>query len=174
MKKTFQLAPVADLAPFLAEGELVAFNAGPDGQVYAVIALKPLDYRIETSNRVSFAKTTPDEPQTYRVVVFRDGSVTRDIQISDERFNIHDVQPLPKDELLLVCCRSLYRGRDNFDKNGRVYSSTGVFVRELLLGDGIQAVQATSAGIVWTSFFDEGVFGNFGWENPVGSSGLIA
>jgi hypothetical protein len=49
-----------------------------------------------------------------------------------------------------------------------------VLAREILLGDGIQSVQATSAGVIWTSFFDEGVFGNYGWQSPVGASGLVA
>lgn len=43
-----------------------------------------------------------------------------------------------------------------------------------MLGDGIQSVQATSNGIIWTSFFDEGIFGNFGWNDPVGACGLVA
>jgi hypothetical protein len=47
-------------------------------------------------------------------------------------------------------------------------------VREILLGDGIATVQATSEGVIWTSYFDEGVFGNFGWQDPIGASGLVA
>src|SRR5262249_20886820 len=35
------------------------------------------------------------------------------------------------------------------------------------------SVQATSRGVIWTSYFDEGVFGNYGWQNPVGASGLV-
>jgi len=38
---------VAPLAPIIGEGELVAFNVGPDGVAYLVVALKPLDYRLE-------------------------------------------------------------------------------------------------------------------------------
>ncbi|WP_176444820.1 hypothetical protein [Paenibacillus herberti] len=40
--------------------------------------------------------------------------------------------------------------------------------REFLLGDGIQSVQVTDKGIIWTSYFDEGVFGNNGWDKPIG------
>ena len=79
-----------------------------------------------------------------------------------------------RDRLLLVCGRSSYRGKEDFDRNGRIYSREGHFVREILLGDGIQNVQTTSKGLIWTSFFDEGVFGNLGWHNPVGGSGLVA
>jgi hypothetical protein len=167
------LSPMASLAPFIGNGHLVAFNVGPDGLIYLVIALKPLDDRIETPNGASFVKTVPEEPQTYRVVGLDGPQVVRDVVIEDERFNIHDVQPLGE-ELLLVCRRSRYRGPGNYEKNGRVYSRDGTFAREILLGDGIQSVQVSSAGVIWTSYFDEGVFGNYGWEDPIGASGLVA
>jgi len=171
--KTLQLAPVADFTPFLSDGELVALDVGPDDRLYGVIALKALDYW-KPGKGATFAKTTPSTPQTYRVLAFDGGDVTLDVRIADERFNIHEVQPLPNEELLLVCCRSRYRGPNDFDKNGRVYSSDGEFVREILLGDGIARIQTTSAGAIWTSYFDEGIFGNYGWKDPIGSLGLVA
>lgn len=134
-----------------------------------------MDYRLKAPpSGVSFAKTKPDTPQEYRVAAFRDGKVALDIAISHELFNIHDIQPLPNNELLLVCCRSYYKGPNDFDRNGRVYSTDGTFLREILLGDGIQRVQTTSGGVIWTSYFDEGIFGNYGWTDPIGSSGLVA
>jgi len=91
-----------------------------------------------------------------------------DVAIECERFTIHDVQPLPN-ELLLACARSFYKGPDDFEKNGRIDTRDGEFLREILLGDGIQTVQAMSSGVIWTSYFDEGVFGNYGWTDPVGA-----
>ncbi|HEX4591230.1 MAG TPA: hypothetical protein VH120_14940, partial [Gemmataceae bacterium] len=139
---------------------------------YLVVALKPLDYRIESSDGPSFVKTVPEQPQEYRVLGLSGSQTAIDVAIERERFNIHDIQPLP-DELLLVCARSYYKGPDNSEKNGRVYTRDGKFAREILLGDGIQSVQATSKGVIWTSYFDEGVFGN-GWQSPIGASGLVA
>lgn len=173
MKRSIRLSPVASLAPVTGDGELVAFNVGPDGVTYLVVALRPLDYRIEQPGWASFAKTVPEQPQEYRVVGLSGSQTVLDAVIEGERFNIHDVQPLP-DELLLVCARSYYKGPEDFEKNGRVYTRGGRFAREILLGDGIQSVQATSAGVIWTSYFDEGVFGNYGWQSPVGASGLVA
>lgn len=173
MDQTLQLSAIATLAPFLAEGELVAFNAGPDGLIYLVIALKPLDYNTEQPGWAVFPKTMPGQPQNYRVIALSDDKVVLDILIEDESFNIHDVQPLA-DELILVCARSHYGGEGDSEKNGRVYTRDGKFTRAILLGDGIQTVQTTSDGHIWTSFFDEGVFGNFGWQEPVGASGLVA
>jgi len=51
---------VASLVPLIGDGELVAFNVGPDGVVYLVVALQPLDYRIEQPGWASFAKTVPE------------------------------------------------------------------------------------------------------------------
>jgi hypothetical protein len=161
------------LSPIIGDGEPVAFNVGPDGVTYLVVALRPLDYRNERPGGASFAKTVPEQPQTYRVVGLSESNVVLDTTIEEERFNIHDIQPL-SDELLLVCARSYYKGPDDFEKNGRVYTRSGQFAREILLGDGIQSVQATSSGVIWTSYFDEGIFGNYGWQIPVGAPGLVA
>src|SRR5262249_14162698 len=152
MKRSIHLAPVAPLAPVIGDGELVAFNVGPDGVTYLVVALKPLDYRIEQPGWASLAKTIHVHPHQYRVVGLSGSHPDLEVVIECERFNIHDVQPLP-DELLLVCARSHYKGPDDFEKNGRVYTRDGKFAREILLGDGIQSVQATPRGMIWTSYF---------------------
>lgn len=173
MKRSIRLSPIISLASIVQDGELVAFDVGPERAVYLTFALKPLDYRDNQPGRGSFPKTIPQRAQDYRVIALVGSDVVLDIAISGEQFNISHVQPLG-DELLLVCARSCYRGPKDFEKNGRVYTLEGKFVREILLGDGIESVQTTLGGVIWTSYFDEGVFGNFGWENPVGASGLVA
>src|SRR5262249_19851523 len=70
--------------------------------------------------------------------------------------------------------RSRRRGHDDYDMNAQVYAASGAWMREMLLGDGIEGVQTTSTGLIWASYFDEGVFGNNGWRTPVGASGLVA
>jgi hypothetical protein len=136
MKRSLRLSPVASLTSSIGEGELVAFDVGPDGVVYLVVALKPLDYRVERPDGASFARTVPERPQRYRVIGLSGDRPVLDVEIVGERFNIHHVQPLPNDELLLVCARSYYRGPADFERNGRIYSRNGMFVREILLGDG--------------------------------------
>jgi hypothetical protein len=42
-----------------------------------------------------------------------------------------------------------------------------------VVGDGIEHVQTTRRGQVWTGYFDEGIFGNFGWRDPIGAKGLL-
>ncbi|WP_420213141.1 hypothetical protein ACN8ZM_33450 [Burkholderia aenigmatica] len=167
------VSPYTSIDSLREKGDLVAFNAGPDGAVYMVFALEPLDYRTEAAGGASFAKTEPATSQRYRVMAWQGGEVRVDCVIADEPFNIHDIQPVG-DDLLLVCCRSVRRGDGDFDLNGRFYRRDGTPCGAILLGDGIEAVQATAAGDIWTSYFDEGVYGNLGWDSPVGAPGLIA
>jgi hypothetical protein len=171
---TISVPPAYDLSPFLSKGEIVAFNVGFSDELLVGVALKALDYQKERKGRAVFAKTKPNEPQRYRLLRGHNGSIESLSLIENEEYNIHDLQILPDNNILLVCGRSQYRGPDDFEKNGRIYSGDGKFIREILLGDGIQNTQVTSNGIIWTSFFDEGVFGNFGWKEPVGASGLVA
>lgn len=172
--RVLKLAPSADLSEQNAGRKLVAMNAGSDGEVYLVYAKPPLAYRTSVSpSSASHAVTQPPQPQSYRVVSVQDGSVELDVTINDERFNIHHIQPL-EDQLLLVCGRAHYSLSGQHEHNGRIYSRSGTFAGEILLGDGIQDVQTTANGTIWTSYFDEGVFGNFGWDEPLGSAGLVA
>lgn len=157
----------------IGDRTIVAFNVGLNGEVFLVLAVDALDYRTEDNGNASFAKIVPDSAQRYRVLILRSGELELDLAISGERFNIHEIQSLG-DDLLLACTRSEYRGENDFDLNGRVYSRDGVFLRELLLGDGIATIQTTRRGEIWTSYFDEGVIGNYGWPTPVGAAGLVA
>jgi len=54
-----------------------------------------------------------------------------------------------------------------------VYGPDGKLRRQFVLGDGINGVQTTNEGMIWVSYCDEGVFGNFGWEKPLGAAGLL-
>ncbi len=173
MKKSITLFPIQSLNQYLSGGELVAFDVGPDRVIYLVIALNPLDNIIEQPGWASFPKTIPELPQKYRVVGIFEQKCVLDIVIEQEIFNIHYIQPL-RDELLLVCARSYYTSPSEIERNGRVYTCKGQFVREILLGDGIESVQSDSQGVIWTSYFDEGIFGNFGWDHPIGIAGLVA
>ncbi|MGC4093270.1 MAG: hypothetical protein QM756_36345 [Polyangiaceae bacterium] len=169
---TLSLPISADITDLQAGRQLVAFNAGSDGAVYLLFAELPLNYRSGGKNTSNFAVTQPKRAQTYRAVSIRNGAVELDVTISRERFNIHHLQPLGE-LLLLVCARSHYGRAGNPERNGRLYTRGGELVGELLLGDGIQDVQTTAEGTIWASYFDEGVFGNFGWAEPLGAAGLV-
>lgn len=87
------------------------------------------------------------------------------------------LQPMPDGGVLLVAARC--RRRDGVaERNAAIYDADGRSLRRGVLGDGIADVQTTSEGDVWVGYFDEGVYGNYGWgeadgPEPVGSAGLV-
>jgi hypothetical protein len=108
------------------------------------------------------------------ILVIPDEGAHRIIEIPPQNTNFHFVQPMPDGNLLLAGARCHFRGAEDFDRNGRLFSPRGSAISENLLGDGIQDVQVDAEGAIWTSYFDEGIFGNSGWENPIGAAGLVA
>ncbi|MEV6866947.1 hypothetical protein AB0M44_38895 [Streptosporangium subroseum] len=99
------------------------------------------------------------------------------MRIAEQSLAHTHVQPLPEGGVLLVGSRC--RWRDGAaESNAAIYDADGELVRVGVLGDGIEDVQTTSSGEIWASYFDEGVYGNFGWggpgsPEPIGSPGLI-
>lgn len=172
-KTTLHPSSTCALNEQIGANKVIAFNVGPSGEVCLVIALKPLDYQTESNGFARFPKVTPASPQRYRILMVRAGELELDLIIDQEPLNIHNIQPL-SENILLACSRSEYRGPGDFDHNARVYGRDGTFLRDFLLGDGIETIQATRHGEIWASYFDEGVFGNLGWHEPVGASGLVA
>ncbi|WP_435124392.1 hypothetical protein [Micromonospora tulbaghiae] len=87
------------------------------------------------------------------------------------------VQPLPQGRLLVVGARCRWRA-DGPDRNAVVYDSAGHVEARATLGDGIAHVFTTTSGQVWVGYFDEGVYGNYGWGDgnaapPIGNAGLV-
>jgi hypothetical protein len=166
------LDPYSSLAE-AEPGAIVAFGVGWDGIPYVVTALDPLDDRTHHPGGALFPKIRPDAPQCYRIYRADPGGASLVATIGPEPFNIHQVQPVGHDHFLLVSSRCRYR-EEGPDENGRFYHVDGRFLQGITLGDGIQDVAVTPEGLIWTSYFDEGVFGNFGWTDPLGASGLVA
>ncbi|WP_172195009.1 hypothetical protein [Saccharibacillus qingshengii] len=163
-----RLSPAADLAPDLHSWTLVSVSLGHDERAYVLLIDE------EPQRQEGFAAAGLKQTVRYKALTVElHGSQVRETIIEGENFNYHYLQPLG-DDLLLVGARCTYYGRDRYDLNAAVFNREGQPLRRFLLGDGIQNVQTTAGGLIWTSFFDEGVFGNYGWSRPVGESGLIA
>jgi len=169
--KEFKASAWIELCEYLTGLELVSIASGPAGEFYALAVTAPADYRMVIPGAIG-PKITTNRSQDFAVFRF-DGAKTTLFDIRGQHWNFHFVQPLPDGELLLVGARSHYRARNDYDLNGKVFAEDGTLKREFLLGDGIEDVQTTDDGRIWVSYFDEGVFGNFGWRAPVGTSGLV-
>lgn len=74
---------------------------------------------------------------------------------------------------LLVGARSSWRSENDFDLNGALINRGTKTAKRLCFGDGIEGVGIDDLDRIWVSYFDEGVYGNFGWSHP-GPIGLGA
>ncbi|MBP1995625.1 hypothetical protein [Paenibacillus eucommiae] len=165
--KTITLRPFADISEYTEGFEIVSAQFGTDGCVYVL-----LRNHIPERERGVLVPSATKKTYTYKVLYAEDNHI-EEVVIKGQHFNYHYVQPL-KRHLLLVGARGSYYGAGKYDLNAKVCDYKGNTVREFLLGDGIQSVQVTEEGIIWTSYFDEGVFGNNGWNEPIGANGLLA
>ncbi len=152
---------------------LVGFNLGPSGEILFLEALNALDREIVQAGWATFFKSKPEASQSYLLSAYSfEGEKIHSINIHEEPFNITEVQPT-QDGYLLVCPRCYRHSSSDIEKNGRVYDASGHLVREIVLGDGIEQVFVSKDHNVWVSYFDEGIFGNYGWDSPLGRAGLV-
>lgn len=78
-----------------------------------------------------------------------------------------------KESFLLLGSRCGKYKDGSADNNALLIKKDSTIKKELCLGDGIEDCLTTSDGKIIVSYFDEGIFGNYGWDTPVGASGLI-
>ncbi|MFC7220663.1 hypothetical protein ACFQLX_21240 [Streptomyces polyrhachis] len=157
----------------------MAASVGPDGQVVTLwAALQDLERLRSVTTSPGFA-TFPDarsaRPVAARVSTHfpKAGESTA---IKELSLAHADVQPLPDGRVLVVGARCRWRP-EGPDRNAIIYDADGTVRAEATLGDGIEHLLTTRSGQVWVGYFDEGIFGNYGWGGPgpagIGSSGLV-
>jgi hypothetical protein len=164
--------PVRHHAPIAAADDgdvLVCASVGPAGEVIAVWSAAADLPALTTLQGLSSPRTV-----TARVTVHAPDIVSV-IEITRLGL-VNYVQPLPGGNILVVGARSRWHP-EGPDRNAVVYEAGGHVLAEEVLGDGIGHVLADSTGHVWVGYYDEGVFGNYGWGHPgpppVGACGLI-
>lgn len=85
---------------------------------------------------------------------------------------IHFIQTL-EDGFLLLGSRSQYFPKGKAEKNALFTDGRGQVTASYCFGDGINRCLVDRQQRIVTGYFDEGVFGNYGWNDPIGSSGII-
>lgn len=163
------------LAPPVEGDVLVSADLGPQGTMVALWA-RPEDRealfgRTRDSGGASFPDPRTARPVEVRVAEYAP-RMQRVVTLRELRIGFPSVQPLPDGRLLVVGARCRRRGGDP-EHNAAVHDPDGTPVRTGVLGDGIEHVRTTTAGDVWVGYFDEGVFGNLGWDDPIGAPGLV-
>ena len=158
----------------------VCASVGPAGEVVAMWTtaegLDAVTSRTVSAGGASFPDPGAARPVAARVTVHAPdlAAVTPIAALTLAHIT---VQPMPGDRFLVVGARSRWRPGGP-DRNGVLYDADGQVVSDHVLGDGIEHVLATSSGQVWAGYFDEGIYGNYGWgradtEQPVGAYGIV-
>jgi len=159
---------------------LVCASVGPAGEVVGVWTA-PEGLGAVTSATVSAAGASFPDPAAARPVEARITVHTPELaavtRIAGLALAHVTVQPMPGGTFLVAGARCRWR-RGGPDRNGVLYDADGQVVSEGVLGDGIRHVLATGSGQVWIGYFDEGIYGNYGWgqadtDEPVGASGIV-
>lgn len=160
--------------------ERVAASVGPDGQVVALwTTARDVPAVRATTTQPGWA-TFPDprasRPVAARVSIHGPKPVAA-VELADFRLAHVTVQPLSEGRILVVAARARWRP-EGPDRNAVVYDADGSVVAEETLGDGIEHVFTTGSDRVWVGYFDEGVYGNYGWGGsdapaPMGRYGLV-
>jgi len=158
---------------------LGAASVGPGGEAILLLVdradLAALTPRTPDG---SFALTRAPHPYGATILV-TDGSAVLQRTDCELQTAYPGVQPLPGGELLVAGGRCSRFEDGTYERNALILGPGGEPRRDFLLGDGIQSMQTAVDGSIWVSYFDEGVYGNFGWgaggetPAPVGAAGLV-
>lgn len=182
-REVLQLPTVAlshdrTLEPPGKSDRLVTASVGPDNEVYALWSSPSGAAQLASQTIQTGWATFPDprtsEPVAAVVTANADGPriVAR---MSNLELAHPMIQPLPDQRVLLVGPRAAWRP-EGPDRNAIVIDSEGRKILETTLGDGIETVQTSLSGEVWVGYFDEGVYGNYGWNGPgpapIGKAGI--
>lgn len=105
---------------------------------------------------------------------WQDGSLLGEelLDFGTRKMNFHFIQPIG-DRILLLGARTVLHKDASPDQNAVFLTRDGRVLSRTCFGDGIQDCIVLEDGRIITSYFDEGVFGNFGWYKPLGACGLL-
>jgi hypothetical protein len=167
--------PLVDFsAPLAGWADPVSFGVDCSGAVWA-IARRSTETLTEERGIGIFPKSQLDSQTDHMVVRWRSGEL-QTLVFAGEQTVFHYVQPLPNG-VLLAGGRCRWRP-EGAEKNALGMDWNGSVLGRWTIGDGIQDLRVAPNGIIWVSYFDEGVFGNYGWNHPsappIGSTGLVA
>lgn len=159
---------------------LVTASIGPDGSAIALWAFPrdaaALQGRTENHGGASFADVVLQRPVEAHVTMQSPSQGTQTTIVNELRLAHPKAQPMPNGELLIVGARCAWTPTA-VEPNAAVYTADGAVRRSAVVGDGVEHVRTTAAGDVWVGYFDEGIYGNYGWggpgPTPVGCSGLV-
>ena len=164
---TVQVPVIRKIPEVLLNADLAYFGLDHASRPLALFVSGNPEFRDKSG---MFVKTELDEEHDYHILHYHD-DVPATITIYSRRENFHFVQPTAAGGYILVGARCNYRDGDP-EKNALVVDQDGRPASQFTLGDGIKDVQVSASDDIWCSYFDEGVYGNYGWSQPLGAAGL--
>jgi hypothetical protein len=167
--------PLVDLSgPLEGWPDPVSLGVDSAGDVWAV-ARRSTEALTQSHGIGIFPKSRLDSGSDHIVVRWSRGEL-KTLRFAGEQTVFHFVQPFPGG-VLMVGARCRWRP-EGAEKNALALDWSGNVLGRWTLGDGIEDLRVTPNGTIWASYFDEGVFGNYGWSSPgpeaIGSAGLVA
>jgi hypothetical protein len=170
------LHPVLDLRDAIAGRSVVATGVGAWNELAVLVA----DVMPEAPVRAGQSRV-PGSGSHDPTVVLRAALIgnlktqaIREVTLAPISVPYPSVQPLA-DGGILVADSRVAVGRP---PNGHVFGPDGAIRRSILFGDGIGPMLVDDRDRAWVGYFDEGVYGNLGWNAsggpaPIGQWGLV-
>lgn len=151
--------------------DYLSMSIGYDGKAYFLFSSKIPD-RIDGM----FVNTVANAEYTALVVTpsWDSGELKKVERINFGRhvMNFRFLRPVPDGSFLLLGSRCMYSKKNGPEKNAVFIDREGNVLHAFTFGDGIADCIVRDDGLIITSYFDEGVLGNYGWDDPIGSCGL--
>lgn len=137
------------------------------------------DVHNDVHKRVSNGPDSPSFPSTkmpferkFKLVIKTD-DYEKEVDLGNLSFTFPLFDVFNDGRIVIVASRCEWRGANDFDLNGIIFDPKTGKTTKFLAGDGIQSLAVDNSNCIFISYFDEGVFGNFGWNSP-GPQGLGA
>ena len=155
----------------MAELDYVSMNIGYDGKAYFLFSSK-IPERIDGM----FVNTVANAEYTALALTpsWENGGLEKveRLDLGAHTMNFRFFRPVPDGSFLLLGSRCMYSQKNGPERNAVFIDREGNVLRALTFGDGIADCIVRADGLIITSYFDEGVMGNYGWDDPIGSCGL--
>lgn len=105
-----------------------------------------------------------------------EGRVVAVTDIEDVTLAHPRVAVLTDGEVVIAAARCSWRG-PRTRPNAALFAPDGRLLGRGMLGDGIASLHSARDGGLWVAYFDEGIFGSWGWQppgpGPRGAAGLV-
>jgi hypothetical protein len=180
-RAAYRFEHVGELKPPAGFDQLISVSVGLDGPAALwadAAALADIEARTESPGFATFPETrTSSRPGAALTAYWRGSLAPAHTVIMNHLPVAHPlVQSLPNGEFLVVGARCAWRP-EGPERNALLVAVDGTIKHEGTLGDGIEHMLVDTNGEIWVGYFDEGIFGNFGWGNPgpepLGSRGIV-